>query len=606
MDDRRVDRRLAAILAADVVGYSRLMGADEVGTLAALKAHRRELIDPKIEEHHGRIVKTTGDGLLVEFASVVDAVRCAMEVNRDMVQRNADVLLDKRIEFRVGINVGDIIIDEQDIHGDGVNIAARLEGLADPGGICLSRSAADQVRDKLEITLEDMGERELKNIARPVHMFRVCLDGKADAIAPPGSAATHALPLPDKPSIAVLPFQNMSGDLEQKYFADGLSEDITTALSRIHSLFVIARNSTFTYKGRAVDAKQVGRDLGVRYMLEGSVRKSGNRIRITGQLIDAKTGHHIWAERYDRELADIFEIQDEITRAVAASVQTQVELFEGEIVSREQIDVWGLLKRGWRRLLDLDIPAVEEARQFAEEALRLDPKSARAHALLSIALEHLAEMRGGPNAYKEVNRARDLALTAIKLDDRDEFAHWACGNACTSLGESDKGIAAFRRALELNPNYALAYGMLGTALVYAGQPKESIEATELAVRSNPRDPSIFFRFSGLAMAYFIAGNFEEAVQWAQKSIDRKREWHRAHLILIAGLAHGGRREEARSAVATYLHLFPSGSLRDLDRLAMKYPAHKDSLRQGLQDRRHSAGFSNPGNDCVVVGRTKPS
>ena len=427
-----------------------------------------------------------------------------------------------------------------------------------------------------------MGERELKNIARPVRVYRISVDSQANVVRPPGSVVRPALPIPEKPSIAVLPFQNMSGDPEQEYFADGLSEDIITALSRIHALFVIARNSTFTYKGRAIDAKQVGRDLGVRYILEGSVRKSGNRIRITGQLIEAKTGHHIWAERYDRELADIFDVQDEITRAVAASVQTQVELFEGEIVSREQIDVWGLLKRGWRRLVDLDIPAVEEAKQFAEAALRLDPRSSQAHALLSVALEHLAEMRGGPNSRQELTRARELAMTAIKLDDKDEFAHWAFGNACTSLGESDNAIAAFGRALELNPNYALAAGMLGTALAYAGKPKESIEATELAVRSNPRDPSIFFRFSGLAMAYFVAGNFDEAVQWAQKSIDRKREWHRAHLILIAGLAHGGRLEEARSAVAVYLQLFPNGSLRDLDRLAMKYPAHKESLLQGLQ------------------------
>ena len=423
-----------------------------------------------------------------------------------------------------------------------------------------------------------MGERKLKNIARPVRVFRA----SSPSIVKPTASSQPALVLPNKPSIAVLPFQNMSGDAEQDYFADGLSEDIITALSRIHALFVIARNSTFTYKGQAIDAKQVGRDLGVRYILEGSVRKSGNRIRITGQLIDASTGHHIWAERYDRELADIFDIQDEITRAVASSVQTQVELFEGEIVSRERIDVWGLLKRGWRRLLDLDIPAVDEAEQFAEEALRLDPKSARAHALLSVALEHLAEMRGGPNARQQVTRARDLALTAIKLDDTDEFSHWAFGNACTSLGESEKAIAAFRRALELNPNYALAHGMLGTALAYAGEPTQSIETTQLAVRSNPRDPSIFFRYSGLAMAHFIAGNFNEAIEWAQKSIDRKREWHRAHLILVASLAHSGRLEEACSAVVVYLHLFPGGSLRDLDRIAMKYSAHKESLRQGLR------------------------
>ena len=306
-------RRLAAILAADVAGYSRLMGADEEGTLAALKAIRRELGDPKVKEHRGRIVKTTGDGLLIEFASVVDAVRCAVEVQRGMAERNAEVPEARRIEFRIGINLGDIIRDGRDIFGDGVNIAARLEALSEPGGICVSGIVHDQVRDKLDVAFEDMGERQVKNISRPVHVWRRRLGAK------PVIPASTPLPLPDKPSIAVLPFANMSGDPEQEYFADGMVEEIITALSRIRWLFVIARNSSFTYKGQAVDVKQVGRELGVRYVLEGSVRKAGNRVRITGQLIDAITGAHLWADRFDGLLEDVFDLQDKVASSVAGA-----------------------------------------------------------------------------------------------------------------------------------------------------------------------------------------------------------------------------------------------------------------------------------------------
>jgi TolB-like protein/class 3 adenylate cyclase len=316
----RVERRLAAILAADVAGYSRLMGADEEGTLARLKALRRELADPKIKEHRGRIVKTTGDGLLIEFASVVDAVRCAVEVQREMAERNTDVPSDRRIEFRMGINLGDIMKDGLDIYGDGVNVAARLEALAEPGGICVSRVVRDQVRDKLAFSFEDMGEQQVKNIARPVRVHRILFDEGPSSREPTTPILTKPpLALPDKPSIAVLPFQNMSGDPEQEYFADGMVEEIITALSRIKWLFVIARNSSFTYKGQAVDVKQVGRELGVRYVLEGSVRKAGGRVRITAQLIDAQNGAHLWADRFDGSLEDIFELQDNVRSASPVS-----------------------------------------------------------------------------------------------------------------------------------------------------------------------------------------------------------------------------------------------------------------------------------------------
>src|ERR1700674_1231467 len=328
------ERRLAAILAADVAGYGRLMGADEEGTLAQLKAHRRALVDPKIKEHRGKTIKTTGDGMLVEFARVVDAVRCAVEVQRGMAERNAGVPQNKRIEFRVGINLGDIIIDDKDIFGDGVNIAARLEALAEPGGICVSRVVRDQVRDKLDFAFEDRGEQQVKNIARPVRVFDVRAAVEITTLMPAPPAGVP-LALPDKPSIAVLPFANMSGDPEQEYFADGMVEEITTAIARLPWLFVIARNSAFTYKGKVVDVKQVARELGVRYVLEGSVRKGGNRVRITGQLIDAATGNHIWADRFDGALDDVFELQDQVAASVAGAIEPRLRQSEIERANRQ-------------------------------------------------------------------------------------------------------------------------------------------------------------------------------------------------------------------------------------------------------------------------------
>ena len=347
MADKRVERRLAAILAADVVGYSRLVGIDEEGTLAALKALRKSLIDPKITEHRGRIVKNTGDGALVEFASAVDAVRCAVEIQRETADRTINIPEDRRIEFRIGINIGDIVIEEGDIFGDGVNIAVRLESIAAPGGVCISEDVYRQVRGKFDATFEDIGEQKLKNIVQPVRVYRVRIVGTS-AGASAGEHSTN-LPLPDKPSIAVLAFQNMSGDLEQEYFADGIAEDIITALSKSRWLFVIARNSSFTYKGRSVDVKQIGRELGVRYVLEGSVRKSGNRVRITGQLVEAATGVHLWAERYDRDLTDIFAVQDEITESVASAIEPAMAQAERLRVSRKPPDslvAWEAYHRG--------------------------------------------------------------------------------------------------------------------------------------------------------------------------------------------------------------------------------------------------------------------
>jgi adenylate cyclase len=344
MSEGQVERRLAAILAVDVAGYSRLMGADEEGTLAALRTVRRALCDPKIADHRGRIVKTMGDGLLVEFASVVDAVRCAVEVQREMIARNAAAPAGRRIEFRMGTNVGDIIIEDGDIFGDGVNIAARLEALAEPGGICLSAAAHEQVRDRLDLAFDDLAEQQVKNIRRPVRTYGIALGASFRAALPAGAP----LPLPDKPSLAVLPFQNMTGDAEQEYFVDGMVEEITTAISRLRWLFVIARNSSFTYKGKAIDVKQVAQELGVRYVLEGSVRKSGNRVRITGQLIDTTTGAHIWADRLDGAIDDIFELQDQVASRVAGAIEPRLRQSEIERAVRKptaNLDAYDLYLR---------------------------------------------------------------------------------------------------------------------------------------------------------------------------------------------------------------------------------------------------------------------
>ena len=379
----RAERRLAAILAADVAGYSRLMGADEEGTLAALKAIRRELGDPKIAEHRGRIVKTTGDGMLVEFPSVVDAVRCAVEVQQGMAARNTDVPAERRIEFRIGINLGDIISDDNDIYGDGVNVAARLEALAEPGGICISRVVRDQVRDKLDIAFDDRGEQQVKNIARPVHVYGI--GPQASRLHAGETPAVPALALPDKPSIAVLPFQNMSGDPEQEYFADGMVEEITTAIARLPWLFVIARNSRLTYKGKAIDVKQVARELGVRYVLEGSVRKGGNRVRITGQLIDAASGNHIWADRFDGALDDVFDLQDQVAASVVGAIEPRLRLSEMERAARkptENLDAYDLYLRALAQSYRYTEQGLGEAVVLLRQALAIDPSYAPAAAMV--------------------------------------------------------------------------------------------------------------------------------------------------------------------------------------------------------------------------------
>jgi TolB-like protein/class 3 adenylate cyclase/tetratricopeptide (TPR) repeat protein len=556
-----VSRRLAAILAADVAGYSRLMGADEEGTLDRLKAHRRELIDPQIAEHHGRIVKTTGDGMLVEFASVVDAVRCAVEVQQRMGERNANVPDDARITFRVGINLGDIIIDGDDIHGDGVNIAARLEAMADPGTVCLSGTAYDHIRDKLDYAFDDLGEQSLKNIARPVRVYRVRSD--ATSAQRSEASAKPSLALPDKPSIAVLPFTNMSGDPEQEYFADGIVEEITTALSRLKWFFVIARNSSFTYKDRAVDVKQVACELGVRYVLEGSVRKAGSRLRITSQLIDAATGNHIWAERYDREIADIFAVQDEITESVVASIEPRLYAAENIRIQGnppESLDAWGCVIRALWHLGRMSKDDNEQAKQLLGRAIELSPRYAKAHSLLAWA-EVDAVFRGVSKAEAALPVARQHLRTALALDDDDPWMFFAAGVIDLAASRYEDSIAAFRRAIEQNPNFAMAHGCMGDALAFGGNPDAALEAIDRAMRMSPHDPFNAWYLHAAGVAHFAAERYAEGVACDRKALRERPNFAPPRRFLAACLVNLGQLEEARAAVTELLRLQPNSSIK---------------------------------------------
>jgi adenylate cyclase len=507
VSSERVERRLAAILAADVAGYSRLMGIDEEGTLVRLKAHRKELIDPKIAEHRGRVVKTTGDGVLVEFPSIMDAVRCAIDVQRGMAERNVNEPGATRIEFRVGVNVGDIIIDGNDIYGDGVNIAARLESIAQPGTICLSESSYQQVRDKLDIACEDIGEQSLKNIARPVRAYRVQPGGRPARERP-------TLALPNRPSIAVLPFQNMSGDPEQDYFCDGIVEDIITALSRIRWLFVIARNSMFTYKGKAVDVKQVGRELGVRYVLEGSVRKGGGRVRITAQLIDAATGSHLWADRYDRDLIDIFAVQDEITGSVSAVIEPALGEAERQRVMHKSpgsLDAWEAYQRGLWHFYKYRIDENKTAQAFFRRAIEIDESFAPAHYGVALA-QQLDFWLYSALPWTEVTGSmREEAQIAVALDDKDSMAHAVLSFVLQLCGEWESAIAEGRTALNLNPNSVWSPWALGVSLGWGGYHREGIEYLRRAMRASPHDPMTRFWTFWTGIFQYSSRDYEAAL-----------------------------------------------------------------------------------------------
>ena len=552
MNSEPVERRLTAILAADVAGYSRLMGADEEGTLAQLKAFRKTLVDPTIAKHRGRIVKTTGDGMLVEFASAVDAARCAIEIQHDMADENTEIPQARRIEFRIGIHLGDIILDDNDIFGDGVNIAARLESIAVPGGISISRAVHDQVRDRINVCFDDKGEIALKNIARPLQVFAI--SGAKESKTRVSPELQPALALPDKPSIAVLPFQNMSGDPEQEYFADGMVDDIITALSRCKALFVIARNSSFTYKGRAVDVKQVGRELGVRYVLEGSVRKAANRVRITGQLVDTATGAHLWAERFDGGLGDAFDLQDQVTESVVGAIAPAVEKAEIERAKRkptDSLDAYALYLRGLAMFYQFTgRQANNEALRLFNSAIELDPDFAAAYGRAALCY---AFARGNgwisvtANDIAEVTR---LAQRAVELGKDDAMAlaasAWALAFFVRDLGG---GAALIDRALGLNSNLAEAWFYGGWMKIYLGEPNLAIERLARAMRLNPLDPRIAAMRAAAAHAHFFLGRYDEAASWAAMALQDNPDYQPGLRIAAASNAMAGRPEQAHKAVA---------------------------------------------------------
>jgi adenylate cyclase len=573
MAEERARRRLAAILAADVVGYSRLLEQDEAGTLAMLKERRRDILNPLVAEHHGRIVKVMGDGVLVEFASAVNAVACAVELQKRMTVANDGTTEERRgIVLRVGINLGDVVVDGSDLYGDGVNIAARLEEMAEPGTVYVSQTVRDHVRNKVGLTFEDLGEQSVKNIAEPVRVYRVVVT-KGD---------TRDLPLPVKPSIAVLPFDNLSGDPEQQYFSDGIAEDIITDLSKVSGLFVIARNSSFTYRGRAVKVQEASRELGVRYVLEGSVRRAGNRVRIAAQLIDGTTGGHLWAERYDRDLTDIFAVQDEVTREIVSVLAVKLTKGERRRIERrgtDNLEAYDYYLRGRELQLRRSREGNEEARPLLERAIELDPQFARAYSVLAgvHTIDYVNQWRDPPE--ESLRRAQELAQRAVELDDDEPEAHVVLG--LVTMRQHDRAMAEARRALALDPNLAWAHSLLGQVLYYSGRPQDAIEPLTTAMRLDPNDQDPFLHY--LAMAYFGVGRYEEAAANLKRRIVRKPDTDMSRVLLAACYGHLGRVEEAQAQWREVMRINPDYSLEHRRRvLPYKEPADFERIADGLR------------------------
>ncbi len=577
---RRVQRRLAAILAADLVGYSRMMGEDEAGTLAALKELRQRLFEPSITAHDGRLVKLMGDGALVEFASAVDAVACAVAIQRGMAEHNADLPDDRRMQFRIGLNLGDVMIDGDDVYGDGVNIAARLEGLAEPGGICISAKVHDEIRNKLELAFADLGEQRVKNISEPVRAYQIRLD--ADAADNVMSEASPAQP--DKPSIVVLAFENMSRDPEQEYFADGIAEDVITDLSKISGLFVIARNSAFSYKGKALNLQQVSRELGVRFVLEGSVRKAGNRVRITAQLIDGATGGHLWAERYDRDLTDIFDVQDEVTLKIVKALKVHLTPADkGRIERRSVVDIeaYDLFLRGRHLGFLPNQESIARSQLFFEQAITRDPSFAPPIAYLAIthALQYVNRWSADPENSLRI--ARQLADKALALDPSDAHTHLASGIVHVWMKQVDRAITEAEQAIALDPNFADAYALLGSALHYAGRSEESFEKFDRVARLDPNYPPLYLHF--MAQSHFALGRYEEAITVLKNRLLREPDSDISHALLASCYGHLGRVEEARSEWQEVLRIKPDYAIEERRRiLPYKNPRDFDDVVQGLR------------------------
>src|SRR4051794_12465528 len=583
----RAARRLAAILAADVAGYSRLMERDETGMLERLKAHRRELVEPLIAEHRGRIVKLMGDGALCEFASVVDAVAYAIAIQRGTAEREADVPETERVRFRIGVNLGDVIVEGEDIGGEGVTAAARLERLAEPGGIVVSGTTFDHLRGELGCTFASLGEQRLKNIERPVRAYRMVLGG-GDG----GPPERPALPLPDRPSLAVLPFENLGGDPEQGYFADGVVEDITTALAKVPGLFVIARNSSFAYRGKAVDVRQVGRELGVRYVLEGGVRKAGERVRITGQLIDASSGAHIWADRFDGTLADVFELQDRVAEGVAGAIEPTLRGAEIERARRKptgSLDAYDFYLRALSYLFTTTPEGVREALRLLDRALALDPGYAAALGLKAWCHLH-SYLRSWAGDDEAERVAGERAARQALASGRDDPTALAMGGFVVSLlaRDHEAGLAALGRAVALNPNSALAFGLSALVRCFAGDYAAAVEHGRRALRLSPFDPLGSRPLIALAYAHLFTDRPEEAAEYAVRAIQANPGLDVSHALLVASLVELGRLEEAREAAGRLTAAFPTFRISRRRRAgfrdAARFEAYRAALRRaGLPD-----------------------
>jgi TolB-like protein/Flp pilus assembly protein TadD len=545
----RLERRLSAILVADVAGYSRLMHNDEEATHAKLTALLADGVEPAIAEHRGRIVKNTGDGFLAEFPSAVEAVRAAIQFQTRIHELTIGDAEDRRIAFRVGVNIGDVIVEAHDIFGDGVNIAARLEAIAEPGGISISRTVLNHAGDKVSFEVEDAGEQVLKNIARPVHVYRIIIDPSRRPATP--KPEVPALALPDKPSVAVLPFTNMSGDPEQEFVSDGVAEDVITALSHYPSLFVIARNSSFTYKGRAVDVKQVGRELGVRYVLEGSVRKAGNRIRVTAQLIEAGTSNHVWAEHYDRDLADIFAVQDELTEALTTALAPAIagaELRRAMRKPPESLDAWAAYQRGLWHLSKAAPDDDATAEKFFEQAIDLDPTFGGGYSALALCQLQAAALYQKLDMPSAQRSAEALARRAVALDGADAEARSCLGWALQARGEADGALAEIERALSMSANLAIAHGHRGATLIFAGRPKEGLRALETCIRLDPRDPYLAVRLLHVAAGLYFCGEYEASIEAAKRLIRSYPDFPMIYRWSAAALGQLRRTAEAKEAL----------------------------------------------------------
>jgi adenylate cyclase len=552
---QRVERRLTAILAADVAEYSRLMRGDEDGTLSTLTTCRA-IVDGLIAEHRGRIANTAGDSVLAEFPSVTESLYCALAVQQAISKHNEGFPSDRRMMFRIGIHLGDIMIKDGDLFGGAVNIAARLQALAEPGGICVSAAVREHVGPRLATIFNDAGAQRVKNIAEPVHVYRVAASGTAQP-----SEQSAALPSIDKPSVAVLPFANMSADPEQEFFADGIAEDIITALSHYPSLFVIARNSCFTYKGRAVDVKQVGRELGVRYVLEGGLRKAGNRIRVTAQLIEAETGNHIWAERYDRDLADIFAVQDEIATAVTTAIAPAVADAEQRRAMRkppESLNAWAAYQRGVWHLGKNVAEDNALAQKFFQQATDLDPNFGGGYRGLAYAQFQAAaggfQTRSLPEAQSS---AEALARRAVALDGTDAEARTFLGEVLLYRGDREGALAEAERALAMTPNLASAHGWRGAALIFSGRPKEGLTSLESSIRLDPRDPLLALRLNYVALGHYLLREYEAAIEVAKRGIRSNPDFPSTYRWLAAALGQIGRTAEAKDALKKAIAVAPA-------------------------------------------------